>query len=90
MIKVIKIIAIDILLVLSTMILYQFTSFLLGYSSNENHNQEAKFLLGAFILSNLIVNFFVNRNLYLGRIILIVSSIFILVVYTVLLIISPL
>ncbi len=90
MAKVIKIIAIDILLLLSTIILYQFSSFLLGYSSNDNHNQEAKFLLGAFILANLTVNFFVNRSLSTGRNILIISSIFILALYTVLLIISPL
>ena len=89
MIKLIKIIAIDIFMLLSTIILYQFTSFLLGYSSNDNHNKEAKFLLGAFILSNLLINFFVNRSLTAGGNILIISSVFILL-YTVLLLISPL
>lgn len=90
MIKLIKIIAIDIILLLITIILYQFTSFLLGYSSNDNCNQEANFLLGAFILTNLIVNFFVNRSLSTGRNLLIISSILILVLYIVLLLISPL
>lgn len=90
MIKLIKIIAIDIFLLLSTIFLYQFIAFLLGYSSNNNHNKEAKFLLSAFILTNLIINFFANRSLTTGRNILIISSILILVLYIVLLILSPL
>lgn len=90
MIKISKVIAIDILLILCTIILYQFISFLLGYSSSDNHKQAATFLLGAFIIINFLVNFFVNRGLSTGRNVLIISSIFILIVYTALLILSPL
>ena len=86
----IKIILINIGLFIGTLVLFQITAFAFGYLSNDNHIKEEKILLGVLIFISLLINFFINRKMHTTSNMLVISSIFLVLLYVFLLMVSPL